>query len=156
MVAAVNLTTPGYNLNTSGVYNLDGAPVDGPLGTLAGAARPGALLIDNINAALYQNTGTQSSPTWSIILSNPSNIATGQVSVGTSATLIVAARSGRKNVIIVQGGTTNVYLGGSTVTTATGGELVGIEGTGFQIDGAAAVYGVVGSGTQTVSYVETF
>lgn len=80
---------------------------------------------------------------------------TGQVTVGTSATLIAAARAGRKDIVIVTHGATDVYLGGPNVTTSTGSLLVGSKGTGFTITSEAAVYGVVSAGTQTVSYVET-
>lgn len=32
--------------------------------TFAGQAAKGAVLIDTVNAILYQNTGTQAAPTW--------------------------------------------------------------------------------------------
>ena len=41
-----------------------GVPSDGGAGTLANIAEKGDLLIDSTNATLYQNTNTQSSPTW--------------------------------------------------------------------------------------------
>ncbi|MBA7571928.1 hypothetical protein ES708_13698 [subsurface metagenome] len=41
-------------------------PVNGTEGTLAGVADPGDMLIDIENTALYQNTNTKASPTWSI------------------------------------------------------------------------------------------
>ena len=44
-----------------------GVPSNGTAGTLAGIAPKGALLIDTTNAALYQNTNTQASPTWTAI-----------------------------------------------------------------------------------------
>lgn len=84
------------------------------------------------------------------------SIATGQVSVTTSATLIVAARSGRKSVIIINEGATDVRLGVSGVTTGNGVLLYGQKGAGQVIDGGAAVYGIVGSGSQSVSYVEAY
>jgi hypothetical protein len=42
-----------------------GAPVNGT--TFAGIAAVGALLIDTTNAKLYINTGTQASPTWTVV-----------------------------------------------------------------------------------------
>jgi hypothetical protein len=85
-------------------------------------------------------------------------IATGQVSVTTSAggTLIVAARTGRKSLLIFNEGTTDVRLGVNGVTTSTGVLLTGVKGAGVGIDGAAAVYGIVAAGSQTVSYMEMF
>ena len=45
-------------------YTNAGAPTSGASGTFAGLASKGALLVDITNATLYQNTGTQASPTW--------------------------------------------------------------------------------------------
>lgn len=86
------------------------------------------------------------------------NIATNQVSVASTAggTQIVAARTARVDVTIENSGTTDVYLGASGVTTSTGFLLKGIAGAAVTINTAAAVYGIVASSTQTVSYVETF
>lgn len=83
-------------------------------------------------------------------------VATGQVSVGTSATQIVAARAGRRNVCVTNTGTTVVYLGAGAVTTATGDYLTGVAGTKACYDTQAAIFGVVGTGTQAVSYVENY
>ena len=44
-----------------------GAPSDGGAGTLANIAEAGDLLIDFTNTTLYQNTNTQSSPTWTLL-----------------------------------------------------------------------------------------
>lgn len=44
-----------------------GAPTDGASGTFANVARKGWLLIDETNGAIYQNTGAQESPTWTLI-----------------------------------------------------------------------------------------
>ncbi len=87
----------------------------------------------------------------------PSNGAHGQVSVGTTATLIAAARTGRKNILVLNEGTTDVRIGvSSAVTTGTGLLLVGAKGQGILLDGGAAVYGIVGSGSQVVSCWEAF
>src|SRR5438105_4100832 len=48
-----------------GVYQNAGAPTNGTSGTLAGIAPPGALLVDTTNIAVFQNSNTQASPTWS-------------------------------------------------------------------------------------------
>jgi len=85
-----------------------------------------------------------------------SNIAVNQVSVATSATLIVAARAGRKSVMIMNEGATDVRIGGSGVTTGTGVLLYGQKGSGLVLDGGAAIYGIVASGSQSVSYLEAY
>ncbi len=46
-------------------YTNAGAPVTGT--TLAGIAEKGALLTDSTNAVLYINTGTKTSPTWTVV-----------------------------------------------------------------------------------------
>jgi hypothetical protein len=56
--------------------------------------------------------------------SGSANIATGQVTVGTTATQIVPARSGRISVKTTDLGTTDLFCGAAGVTTATG-DLLG-------------------------------
>lgn len=80
---------------------------------------------------------------------------TGQATVATTATVIAAARSGRKDIVIVNLGATDVYIGGPSVTTSAGVLLVGSKGVGLTITTEAAIYGIVGAGSQAVSYVET-
>jgi hypothetical protein len=84
------------------------------------------------------------------------NLATAQVSVAATATLIVAARVGRKEVTIVNHGTTAVYLGPSGVATTTGQLLAGVAGEGITYSGGAAVYGIAATGSQTVSVAEVY
>jgi hypothetical protein len=47
-----------------GIFKTSGAPTNGTSGTYAGIATPGSLLVDVAGKALYQNTNTQASPTW--------------------------------------------------------------------------------------------
>ena len=84
------------------------------------------------------------------------NIATNQVSITSAATAIVAARATRRSVLIINHGTTDVYIGGAAVTTSTGILLAGTEGAAIGIGTTAAVYGIVASGSQTVSYIEIY
>ena len=44
-----------------------GVPVNGTTGTFAGFAGIGALLVDTVGGGLYQNSGTQASPTWTLV-----------------------------------------------------------------------------------------
>jgi hypothetical protein len=85
-----------------------------------------------------------------------SNLATGQISVASSATQIVPARAGRKEVTIVNHATTAVYIGGSGVTAATGLFLAGVQGQGITVTGAAAIYAITASGSETVSFLEVY
>ena len=84
------------------------------------------------------------------------NFATTQVTLATSATLILAARANRIAVTIETLGTSASYIGGVTVTTSTGVPLLAVAGASITIPTQAAVYGVVGSGTQVVGAFETY
>lgn len=83
-------------------------------------------------------------------------ISSGQVSVATTETQIVASRSGRKGVLITNLGTTDVYVGPTGLTTATGSLILGTKGTALFIPTTAAIYGRVAAGTQSVSYLEVY
>lgn len=79
-----------------------------------------------------------------------------QISVGTSATLICAQRDQRRGILVVNHGTTDVYIGNSNVTTSSGILLTGTKGASISIPGNMAIYGIVGSGTQTISFIEIY
>lgn len=92
-----------------------------------------------------------------------SAFATNQVSVLTSATLIVAARTGaqgvgRKSVTVInKTGSDGVCIGNTgSLTTSTGACLPAVVGSSATLDTQAAIYGIVGTTTQIVSYVETY
>jgi hypothetical protein len=73
------------------------------------------------------------------------------VTVGTTPTLLVAARVGTKTVYIHVIGNTTVYLGGATVTTAAG-TATEKHTTPIPIELRAgqALYGIVASSTEDV------
>jgi hypothetical protein len=78
--------------------------------------------------------------------------ATGQVSITGTATLIIAAGT-RQGVLITNPSTTvTVFIGGSGVTTGNGQELLPLQSLTLPV--VSAVYGIVTTGSQTVSYVE--
>jgi hypothetical protein len=84
-----------------------------------------------------------------------------QVALSSTATSIVAARTGvagtgRVSVTITNTTTTAIYLGGSGVTTSTGTLLPGIVGASVTLNTTAAVYGIVATGTPTVTALETY
>jgi UDP-N-acetylglucosamine enolpyruvyl transferase len=88
-------------------------------------------------------------------MNEPANIATAQPSVGTTSTLVVAARTGRAAVTIENLTSTPIYLGASGVTSTTGMLLPGVVGASMTIEGSMAVYGVA-SVAASVSVLETF
>jgi hypothetical protein len=83
------------------------------------------------------------------------NITTGQVSCGTSATLLVAARTGRSRVKLTMNGAVDAYIGPAGVAVGTGDLLLGTKGTTMTFETSAAVYCVAASAV-TVSYLETY
>lgn len=88
--------------------------------------------------------------------SPPKDLITGQVSIVTSPTVIVAERPGRRNVLIVLGTASPMFIGGSTVSIATGLRLVGVDGTGILIPTEQAIYGIVSAGAVDVSFMELY
>jgi hypothetical protein len=123
-----------------------------PLNVILG--RDGAsTLVVNADGSINVNTSVSPSPPL-----GASTIATGQVTVASTAggTLIAAARATRTDITIVNEGTTDVRLGVSGVTTATGLLLVGIKGAALTLSTRAAVYGIVAAATQAVSYEENY
>jgi hypothetical protein len=94
------------------------------------------------------------------------NGATGQVNVATTtspATLIAAARVGgprvgRVNITIInKTGTDQLCIGFSNAVTATTGQcLPAIAGASITLSTTSAIYGVVPTTTQTVTYDELF
>lgn len=80
---------------------------------------------------------------------------TGQVSVGTSATLVVLANAGRRGVLLTNFGTTDVYYGfSSAVTTNNGQLLVGVKGAAVGIPYSGNIYAVVSAATQLIGYAD--
>lgn len=122
----------------------------------SGYVAPPGFIVDEtgaqtgITANPLKTTGTASAPAGS------TSIATGQVTVGTSATPIVAARAGRISVIIIADGVTDVFVGGTGVTLTTGALLPGVKGSAMTLDTQAAVSGIVATGTQVISFIELF
>lgn len=85
-------------------------------------------------------------------------IAAGQISVDTTTNgkQIVSTRTGRRRITITNLGNRDVYIGPSGVTTSNGALLKGTAGASMTIETTAAVYGIVASSTQSVSYLEEY
>jgi len=83
------------------------------------------------------------------------SMATGQVAVTTSATLVVAARTGRQKVTLSSTTAVVFYVGNIGVTSATGLYVAAAAGASITLDTAAAVY-AVGASAVTISYIEFY
>jgi hypothetical protein len=78
-----------------------------------------------------------------------------QVSVGTTATLLVGANADRANLTVRNIGAADCYVGSSSaVTTSTGFLLTSAGKDALDIKWTGPVYGIVAAGTTTVAYVE--
>ena len=78
-----------------------GTPSNGTAGTYYGVAEPGDLLIDTTYKRLFQNIGSQASPTWAHV------IASGPITVKTANCFLTAAEAG---VVLVNQDNIYVYL----------------------------------------------
>lgn len=81
------------------------------------------------------------------------SLATGQVAVSTSATLIVAARANRASVTITSKADVAFCVGGSGVSMSSGLYVAGVSGASVTLETSAAVY-AVGEASVTLAYVE--
>lgn len=80
-------------------------------------------------------------------------LANDAVNVGTAATLIIAANSDRKSILIYNNGDTRVYMGGAGITAGKG--MPTLPGAALDDDVlTGAIYGVVAAGTCEVRYWE--
>lgn len=83
-----------------------------------------------------------------------SAVATNQVDCSTTAEEVVSARGTRNNLLLVNQGGVEVYIGGSAVTTSTGIKL-GV-GASLNIQTTAAIFGVTKMGSATIHYIEEY
>ena len=83
------------------------------------------------------------------------SLATGQVSVGTTAVQVVAARTGRARATFTVGAANTCAFGNAGVTTTTGFPLQPVAGANLSLETGAAVFAVC-SATTTVGFIETF
>ena len=88
-------------------------------------------------------------------INGSASIATGQVSVTTSATKIVDAREGRNIIVLSSKSAVAFHVGASGVTSSNGLYVAAVAGASVTLDTADAVY-AVGAANLTISYIEQF
>lgn len=120
---------------------------------MGGAAQPSVSVDPSGNYVTPPTTNANGSR--SVQSVGAPSIATGQVSVGTSSTLIAAARTGRQAITVVSTTALVFYVGNTGVTTATGQYVAAAAGASITINTSAAIYGVAAAPV-TVSYMEAF
>jgi hypothetical protein len=79
----------------------------------------------------------------------------GQVTIGTTPTLITTGVVGASWVSLHMSGNTTVYVGDAAVTTSTGMELHKGVTVKIWLPEADKLYGVVASSTQVLTYLHT-
>lgn len=151
-----NPNSPGQCVSATPVVNPDGTNVGGGSGSYTGpsAAQLPASLGPKTGASslsVVPNTDT----TFPTVSRGTATLATGQVSVATTSTLVVAARTGRGKVTLAVGAANTCAFGNTGVTTTTGFPLQPTAGASLTLDTSAAIYAAC-SATTTVSYVEQF
>lgn len=119
-----------------------------------GASPVGAVPVDPTGAPIPQAT-VNANGARSVQNVVPASIATGQVAVGTSATLVAAARATRQAITIVSASAVVFYVGNTGVTAANGQYVAAAAGASITINTTAAIY-AVGASAVTVSYMETY
>ncbi|WP_416463169.1 hypothetical protein [Sphingomonas sp. VDB2] len=90
-----------------------------------------------------------------VVAKGSGSMATGQISVGTSSTLVAAARAGRSKIMLNVGAANSCAFGNSGVTTTTGFPLQPVAGASLLLDTSAAIYAAC-SATTTVSFIEQY
>jgi len=113
--------------------------------TAAGTSDTAAVPVQGVTGGVPQNVVARGSGT----------IATGQVSVGTTATLIAAARATRTRITVAVTTAVACSYGNAGVTLTTGYPLTAVAGASDTTDTTAALYGVCAS-TATVGYKEIY
>lgn len=90
-----------------------------------------------------------------VVAKGTASLATGQVSIATTSTLLVAARTGRQRIAMAVTSAVQCAYGNSGVTLTTGWPLAAVAYATDNWDSAAAIYAVCAS-TATVAYREQF
>jgi hypothetical protein len=85
-------------------------------------------------------------------LSSPSSPVYGQYAVTTSAAAIGSSTSLSTGITLTNTGSTNIYVGGSGVTTSNGYVLVGGTSVSFVVANLSSIY-AIGSVAGTLSYI---
>lgn len=76
------------------------------------------------------------------------------VTVGASPVLLIRSILGGSQVRIINGGGSDLYIGGSNVTTTNGKRLKAYEEAVYDLPTSTRFYGVIASGRQSVTIQE--
>jgi hypothetical protein len=127
------------------------------LGPGGGYTPPGMSAMVGVDAATAAPCLVGLTPTCRLPAVGAANFSPAQIALGTAATQIVAARSARQVVTVINTGSTAFYIGPSPSVSASTGVLIP-AGVGVSITLAYSgpLYGVTAGGTATVSAYELY
>lgn len=116
--------------------------------------RTGVIGLPDVSGSSYQADVNNANELLVAVATSTGGVlnATGQVSVANTATLIIAAGTRQGVLITNPSSTVTVYIGGAGVTTGNGQEL--LPGCTLTLPVVSAVYGIVATSTQNISYCE--
>ena len=106
------------------------------------------------DGAAWQNLRSDANMHLDVNIGGLASLAHGQVTIGSTATMIKAANTSRKAITIKNIGAVDVYIGNSGVTTSNGYKLAS-NAVSPEIRSTAAIYGIrAADGAGTVCYWE--
>jgi len=118
-----------------------------------GVDRP---ILATLDGKLMTDSGTTSTTPSNTTVRGGSTVLTGQVAVGTTATLVAAARAGRQRIGVTVVPAVQCAFGPAGVTLATGWPLAAVAYAADNWDTSAALYGVCATTATTVAFREMF
>lgn len=127
------------------------------LGPGGGYTPPGMTVVVGVDALTAAPCLIGLTPTCRLPAVGAANFSPAQVALGATATQIVAARSVRQIVTVINTGSTAFYIGPSpSVSAATGVLIPAGVGVSITLAYCGPLYGVTASGTATVSVYELY
>lgn len=157
--AAQTIATLPVTCNASGSICTQATPVTNPDGSRVGGT-PGTSGTPGSDVTTVQ--GAPNGTAQNTIPRGTVNLATSQVSVGTTATLVVAARQAtttsvaRSRLVITQSAAGPCYYGPTNTVSATTGARVIAAGGSKAYQYAGALYGICPGGAVTTDVDEEF
>lgn len=140
---AQNVTNPSPPFSVNGAYNASPPTCTTGLGCWIQTDINGNLKVTAAGSPVAPVGGT--------------NYETGQVSVTTADTAVVAARAGRQSVRVTNiTGTQQIFCSGTTAAAATGELIPAVVGASLTISTASAIRCIAITATQTVSFAEVY
>jgi len=129
-------------------------PVVGPDGQPGGGTPTSAAGTPNANVVTVQ--GTDAGTPQNVTQRGTAGLATAQVSVGTTATLVAAARATRARLTVTQNAAGPCYYGSSAAVSATTGARLKVDGATKTYQYRGDLYGICPGGAVTIDTDEEF